>query len=320
MSPRKWWLDQNLAIRVISILVLGLAAWRAVEYIASLYNEYGANTENRAYVTNPENITAAFVHTLELCQKDQTQEGINCNQAIKGLQRLIAAYDLQAQRSMAKSALGLLHLNFWQLFFGFVTLIAIGWTLYETRQTALAATKTANSAENAERAHVYAKPTFDKEGRSLRNQQIDSPLDDVQIHIHIKNYGHTPARNITCSWGRASPNRQIQFHNTIVDALGANEIDHIAAIKLETIQEFMTYNPAMHLQIPIFVVHTTFTDVFGDESQTQICTVVLSFKGENGTAVLPVPITGDPDIDQNTRMDLAAQIKFISIRVEHSTA
>lgn len=191
MSLWQAWQGQNLAIRVISILVLGFLVWESIEYYTGLYSQYGANTEDRSYITNPKDIGAAFIKTLELCQQDQTKEGIDCNQSVKGLERLISAYDLQSQRSMARSALGLLHLNFWQLFFGLLTLFAIGWTLLETRRTADAAIDTAKAAKKAERAYISFS--------SFQNPVKTSS--EMVISLTYENFGKTPATNLTISAG-----------------------------------------------------------------------------------------------------------------------
>ncbi len=203
---KKSWCGLNKELQICAGIAAVAILLGVIEYHFHLYHEYGIDRENRSQVTNPENIRSAFVKTLELCQQHEANKSINCQSAIYALERTIDTWDLQSQRSMAKSALGILQLNFLQLLLGALTFAGIIWTIHEARRGADAANRTAEVAENSERAHVLPVVDFVYVGEDDASmtpedaleymQRAGQPPARIKPSVHIKNFGSTPAQDV----------------------------------------------------------------------------------------------------------------------------
>jgi len=201
----KWFKLSDVPQFFIVIVVLYLVSL-PFEYFLDLLNEYGASAENRHDVTKPSNVTPVLVDAIKLCSSDKANQTDICHKTIKDLERALDSRDLQSQQSMARSALGLLHLNFWQLFFGVCTLGLLIWTLFATRIAASASLKAATAAENTlsetrEANGLELRPYFKLLSGKIISEDIDEDkiVEDqysVKFELFVKNTGKTQAYSI----------------------------------------------------------------------------------------------------------------------------
>ncbi len=246
---------------IVSFLLVGVVFFVSYSWLGKLASEYGTRYEDRQHVTNPEHISIAFVEALEFCEQTETNQRERCEQAIKGLERTISAHDLGAQRSMARSALGLLHLNFWQLLFGILTLFAIGWTLLETRRTADAAKDTVQVSKYAERAYMFAT------GVSVVHEG-----GHYYWIVAWDNQGNSPAEKCSCvgGWLRTSDDppvlRQISAHENALSIGGKSGFgQRILVNEKYAVKCFLNGKD-------IFVWGSVFyTDIFGESRTANVC-------------------------------------------------
>jgi len=151
------WIKHNWNALVIVSFILAIPVTLALRHYYSLYHEYGAKKEDRVNTTTPVEINVLIAKAVNECNERKDQPHY-CQAAIDSLVRKISYEDLAAQRSMARSALGLYHLSYWQLMFGVFTVGLLGWTLYETRKTATATSTAAHNAigftVNEQRAYI----------------------------------------------------------------------------------------------------------------------------------------------------------------------
>ncbi len=173
-NPKTWLLFGSLA----------LAQWPFWIHYNQLQKDYGTEAGERSKVTNPVDISVLLQKAINNCDSKKNKSPKECEAAIDSLSRSLTIVDIEAQRSMAKSALGILHLNFWQIILSVLLFGAVGWTLFETRKTANAAVRTANAAENAERPFLYTL--------------IEPVKRDTHsiMKVSIQNLGNSPAGDI----------------------------------------------------------------------------------------------------------------------------
>ena len=172
-----------LLLAAVLIVILLLLSAR----YSGLKNQYGIETADSNDVTHPIDIKILITETLEVCKKTKDDHHAYCDEAVNSLERKLTYQDINAQRSMARSALGLLHLNFIQIVLGAVTFVFVGLAFWAAHRTADAAIRTAEAAESAERAYLIV---------ALNAEIIEENRSLFEFFIKIKNYGRTPAHNI----------------------------------------------------------------------------------------------------------------------------
>ena len=185
----KWYHYLSLAAVLIVILLLLSAKY------SSLKNQYGIETADSNDVTHPIDIKILIKETLEVCKKTKDDHHAYCDEAVNSLERKLTYQDINAQRSMARSALGLLHLNFMQIVLGAVTFIFVGLAFWAAHRTADAAVRTAEAAESAERARAYLES---KIIHIKKTGTEDLEPNKFELNISAVNYGKTPATDFSC--------------------------------------------------------------------------------------------------------------------------
>ena len=82
--------------------------------------------------------------------------------------------ELAAQRGMWRATNAMVQLTLLQMIAGILSLIAIAWTLWETRRSVYASIRSAAAAENAESAHVLVEFKVEFSGPVFPNSPIVS--------------------------------------------------------------------------------------------------------------------------------------------------
>jgi hypothetical protein len=81
----------------------------------------------------------------------------------------------------------------WQTAFALVGAVFLGWTLYETRRTANAASKSAEAMSNIERAYLYLTNETALFADAHAHPDNPLPLPNRTILYQLQNHGKTPA-------------------------------------------------------------------------------------------------------------------------------
>lgn len=134
--------------------------------------------------------TGVSVRNLKNSKPEPNQTGHQNKQYLKQLGEPFEAFkDLHAQISMAHSTNLIKWYTLSGVIIGGLGIVLLAWTLSETRKTAVAATRAADAAESAERAHVVVEllPQFAEDPAGA----IDKSA--FNIEPRIVNYGKTPA-------------------------------------------------------------------------------------------------------------------------------
>lgn len=287
-------------------------------WLRDLYQEYGAGTDNRSAVTHPTDVTIFLRQALEVCDKNIDIHPEQCKSAIQGISNRIALEDIDAQRSMARSALGILHLNFWQIVLNAILSLVVGWTLIETRRTASASVRAADAAENSVRAHLY--PTVRAEFSYKDDDSAPDPNYDymdfekrrINISFYVKNYGKTPARNIqfgitmVCDEINETPFDSKQW----IDMLEEGGKPEFITSDFFATRLFVTES---NNKKPVARVTIEYDDVFGSIRVKSQTLFYADFYGEGLSMFAHV----SDDADESTIANSIDSIHIINMRAEY---
>lgn len=247
------------------------------------------------------------------------------------LDYLLDARDLDAQEGVWKASRVIALVAFVQTAIGILGLFLIYRTLKETQvvgneakkttrqaiRATNAAIRSADAAENAERAHIFAVidadfvvyeygPPSDKgEFAKVPNKE------QIAVGLSVINHGKTPAKNITCTsnifhgLGAQSPGRK-----NWVDILPAGKNTFVATLgsfKTET------YLSESGRKLPIAWIRIDYEDVFGNPRSTEHTSAYVEFKIANTVLRLPDDRMSNPSM-VNAAINA---IKSIQLVVQH---
>ncbi len=195
-----WWVNFSVWTAIIFVTAVVLLVWLFLSWPP----EKGRNAGQYEHIYTHQEIdnpgqwiggkeTANYTNTPDKTadKKPSRQESLNSYNKDKR--------DVNAQEGMWRAAIALVVLTVFQIFIGAATVIFVIFTFNTQRRELGAANRTAEAAENAERARIIADVVFDYvdgDGKSLVVGDVIEEHGFLRPNISFRNHGRTPAFDV----------------------------------------------------------------------------------------------------------------------------